>query len=96
MDQATRDAINAVKQAVTDGTAQINQVVTDEGAEIKQKVQTIIDNLPSGTDPEVLTQLSELKDSVTNSFRNITSGVQNLSDNVSPPSGGNGGETPVP
>lgn len=96
MDQATQDAINAVKKAVTDGTDQLKQVITDEGNEIKQKVQDVINHLPSGTDPEVVTQLNDLAGAVSNSFQSLTSGVQNLSDNVAGSSGDGSGETPVP
>lgn len=95
MDQATQDAINAVKSAVTDGTSQLTTVINDEGVEIKAKVQTIIDNLPSGTDPAVATQLNELAGAITSSFQSLTTGVQNLSDNVAASGGTGSGETPV-
>ena len=95
MDQATQDAINAVKQAVMDGTTKLNEVITTEGDEIKQKVQDIINQLPPTTDPEVVSQLTSLKESVTNSFQDISGGIQNLSDNVTAGSGEGGGETPV-
>lgn len=92
MDQATQDAINAVKKAVTDGTTELAQVITDEGTDIKNKFDAVISQLPSTTDPAIAQQLNDLAGAVSNSFQSLKSGVQNLSDNVAA-TGGTGSGT---
>lgn len=96
MDQATQDAINAVKKAVTDGTADLAQTISNEATDIKTKFDEFIAKLPPSTDPEVVTQLNDFAGTVTNSFQSIKTSVQNLSDNIGGPSQPGSGETTIP